>query len=295
MSRGRWNLAAANLIASSRGRGWRSVEAELRRHTAGEAPQVTADRAVVGIALAGNSGTIIHRTGDGQRQGTQALTGTIWLCPQSVVERDIRITGAIERMLHVYLPQPLFTALASDDRVPDVTGASIRYDAGFHDRLIATAATEIADELEEGSSASRLRQEQAVLTIAACVIHRHGTISLPYASRLAPHALDERRLRRVIDAIEANLEAELTLGMLAEIANLSQFHFLRAFKAATGRTPQAFVSERRLEHAKGLLTEGMRPLAEIAYRCCFSSQASFTRAFRRAAGISPSAYRRLLS
>lgn len=293
--RGRWNLAEANLLASSRGRGWRGVAAELRRHTPGEAPDVTSDRMVVGIALAGSRDAVIHRTGDGQRQATQALTGTIWLCPQGVPERDIRITGAIPEMLHVYLPDDTFSALSRGDGMPAVSGTAIRYDSGFQDALIAGAAAAIARELGAESSAGRLRTEAAALTIGACLVHRHGTVALPHAARLAPGALDERRLRRVTEYVEAHAEAEVSLAALAEVAKLSPFHFLRAFRAATGRTPQRFVSEWRLERAKALLAAGDRPLVEIAHRLCFASQASFTRAFSRATGLSPGAFRRLVA
>jgi AraC family transcriptional regulator len=96
----------------------------------------------------------------------------------------------------------------------------------------------------------------------------------------------------VLDYIEANLEGELTIGRLASIACLSQFHFARAFKAAIGRSPHRYVSARRLERARELLGEREQPLADIALRLRFSCQANFTRAFRQATGQTPAQYRR---
>ena len=107
--------------------------------------------------------------------------------------------------------------------------------------------------------------------------------------------LDRRRLIRVLDYIEANLEGHLTVDHLASIACLSQFHFARAFKAAVGRSPHRYISDRRLERAKVMLADGDRPLVDIALALSFSCQANFTRAFRAATEQTPGQYRRNLS
>ncbi len=92
--------------------------------------------------------------------------------------------------------------------------------------------------------------------------------------------------------MEANLEIDISVEDLASVACLSQFHFSRAFRRATEKTPRRFVSDRRLEKAKEMLVRGEPPVAEVALICNFSSQASFTRAFTRATGLPPGEYRR---
>jgi AraC-like DNA-binding protein len=111
-------------------------------------------------------------------------------------------------------------------------------------------------------------------------------------SRLAQQGLERHRLSRVLDYIDANLEGELTLDRLAGIACLSRFHFARAFKAAVGQSPHQHVSAKRLERAKELLIRGNQSLIDIALTLSFSCQASFTRAFRQATGLTPGQYRR---
>jgi AraC family transcriptional regulator len=96
----------------------------------------------------------------------------------------------------------------------------------------------------------------------------------------------------VLDYIETNLEGELAVDHLASIACLSRFHFARAFKAAVGQSPHRYVSGKRLERARTLLTRGDRPLVDIALALNFSCQANFTRAFRQATGQTPGQYRR---
>ena len=106
-----------------------------------------------------------------------------------------------------------------------------------------------------------------------------------------PRRAHPRRLPAGQDLIETKSGADLTIETLAKEACLSPFHFARAFKAATGMTPHRYVTERRIEKAKFWISEGRRPLAEIAYLCGFSSQASFTKWFGRLVGATPRAYR----
>jgi AraC family transcriptional regulator len=103
--------------------------------------------------------------------------------------------------------------------------------------------------------------------------------------------LDAKRLSRVTEYIDASVERDFTVRDLASVACMSPAHFSRSFKAATGKAPHEFVSQQRLDLAKRLLSGSERPLVDIAYAAGFSSQANFNRAFRKAVGTTPSAYR----
>jgi AraC family transcriptional regulator len=209
------------------------------------------------------------------------------------VEDSIRITDEIPEMLHIYLPSTQFTVLSREDGYPDVRAEAVRYEAGFPDGLIIEIARIVLSELKDEISSGRMLVEAAGLTLAAQLVHRYSNLALPYAARSpSSHALDERRVRRVLEFVEANLETDISVEDLASVACLSQFHFSRAFRRATGKTPHRFVSARRLEKAKELLVKGEASLAEVALICNFSSQASFTRAFSRAVGLPPGEYRR---
>ena len=130
------------------------------------------------------------------------------------------------------------------------------------------------------------------MTITEFAHHaRHSTVRSPIKS---PHRLDDRRLRRVLAYVEEHLADDITVADLANVACLSVFHFTRAFAAAMGVPPHRYVSRRRLESAKAMIATGRASLSEIAHDCRFSSQSSFTRAFRRATGMTPAEYRRTL-
>lgn len=92
--------------------------------------------------------------------------------------------------------------------------------------------------------------------------------------------------------IAANIENDLTLVDLAGIAGYSSFQFARKFTLAMSIPPHRYISRMRLENAMVELAAGKLPLAEIALNAHFSSQASFTRAFHRASGMTPKEYQR---
>lgn len=104
--------------------------------------------------------------------------------------------------------------------------------------------------------------------------------------------LSPAALRRVHLLVVAHLDGALRLADLAERAQLSPYHFARAFKSSTGETPRAYVERLRVEKAQELMRDTELPLADIALACGFSSQSRFTTAFRGATGFTPARYRR---
>ena len=152
----------------------------------------------------------------------------------------------------------------------------------------------LADKMMCPTAAGRMLVETSSLLLAARLAHTHSETELirrPISSR---HRLHDGRLRRVLAYIEEHLAEDITVADLANVACLSIFHFARAFAATMGVPPHRYVSQRRLESAKVMIATGRASLSEIALDCQFSSESSFTRAFRRAIGMTPAAYRRTL-
>ena len=99
-------------------------------------------------------------------------------------------------------------------------------------------------------------------------------------------------IQAAIEYIEANLTAPLHLADVAAQASLSQYHFARRFREATGQTVRRYVIGRRVETAREMIAHGTLPLAEIAYCTGFCSQSHMTESFRRILGTTPGAFRR---
>jgi AraC family transcriptional regulator len=100
-------------------------------------------------------------------------------------------------------------------------------------------------------------------------------------------------LERAMAFVESHAVDPLTLADMAAVAGYSPYHFARQFNARYGLTPMAFVRARRLGLAARLLAGPNPPsLVNLAFDTGFETQEGFTRAFKRAFGVSPGRYRR---
>ena len=97
-----------------------------------------------------------------------------------------------------------------------------------------------------------------------------------------------------LDFIEARFTENITLRDLAAQVHLSEFHFLRLFREATGLSPHRYITYRRVQEAQAHLQLNRSSLVEIALETGFGSQGNFIRVFRKATGFTPGQYRSLL-
>jgi AraC-like DNA-binding protein len=101
----------------------------------------------------------------------------------------------------------------------------------------------------------------------------------------------ERHLLRAKDLVDACYPEPLDVPALARAAHLSPAHFSREFRRTFGDTPHRYLVMRRMERAAALLRNTDRSVAEICVTVGLSSIGSFTTAFGRIFGLSPTAYR----
>ncbi len=101
----------------------------------------------------------------------------------------------------------------------------------------------------------------------------------------------DERLACVIDYIGANLHEPPDYRRLARLANFSYSQFFREFKRRTGRSPQKYIEQQRIDYAKRLLATNRLSVKEIAFQAGFNNQLYFSRRFQKATGMSPSQYR----
>lgn len=99
------------------------------------------------------------------------------------------------------------------------------------------------------------------------------------------------RFIRVADHVADHLDDPLDLQRLAEIACLSPYHFQRSWLAFTGETLAQMVTRLRLHRAAGRLIASDAAVEAVARQAGYGSAAAFTRAFARAYGRPPAAYR----
>jgi transcriptional regulator GlxA family with amidase domain len=101
-----------------------------------------------------------------------------------------------------------------------------------------------------------------------------------------PVTPEDPRVVEWMDFLDRNLSEDLDMDQLAEHFFVSKFHMMRLFKAETGFTIHNYLMQRRLLAARNLIEKGMRA-TEACYRCGFRSYSSFTRAYSKHFGSTP--------
>lgn len=291
LGKGREKYGSDGLLLSSADRGWSGLSAELRNHCKGVRPWRNSESdAEICVAVSGNESLVTFRA-QGIEDRRVASRGTIWVSPPGWREGSVEIVGDLAGILHIYLPPSRFSPSDFGATIHEPRINGLRYSA-FEDPLLAEIAHAIASELQAQTSAGSLLVEALAGSLAARLVQKHFTASFIQSSpRLTREGLDRRRLSRILDYIQANLEDDLTIDRMASIACLSKYHFARAFKQAVGQSPHRYVSAKRLERAKALLIHDDQSLADIALALSFSCQANFTRAFTQATGQTPGRFR----
>jgi AraC family transcriptional regulator len=160
----------------------------------------------------------------------------------------------------------------------------------FFDQAIWDTALKLKAEVESSDSGSRQYAEALSLVLMHELSRLERTTSpvmRPLSGGLPPW-----QRKRLVEFIEEHLSEQISLATLAELVNLSLFHFARAFKKSFGVPPHRYHSARRIDHAKSLLQRKALSVTEIGVQTGFRETSSFTRAFRGFTGFTPSEYRR---
>jgi AraC family transcriptional regulator len=160
----------------------------------------------------------------------------------------------------------------------------------FEDAPLRHMAMAVFGELRRPAPGPPLFGEVAAQCLALQLLRRHCTVSPP---AIRPASLTPRQLRRVTSLMLAELDRDLTLAHLAREAGISRSHFSRAFRDATGRPPYRWLTERRIERAKDLLCSSGMTAAQVGAAVGYPNPSHFGEVFRRHAGLTPGAYRRL--
>jgi AraC family transcriptional regulator len=160
----------------------------------------------------------------------------------------------------------------------------------FEDAAIWATAAKLKRAIESGQTKSA-PYLAALSNVLALELSRaeHDTAPVSSAHR---GGLASWQKRAVADYIEQHLGDQICLAMLARLVRLSQHHFCRAFKLSFGIPPHQYHVQRRIEHAKILLADHTESVTNIGLTVGYSQICSFSVAFRKMTGWSPSEYRR---
>jgi len=159
------------------------------------------------------------------------------------------------------------------------------------DPLIQNIGLTLLDMTEKSDARGQLFADSLIQSLTLHLLTNYTNAAAIPA--ISSGGLSGYRLNRVVEFIDANLEHDISLADLATAAELSPFHFSREFRKSTGKTPQQYVMQQRLERAKLLLARPDLPIVEVSLRTGFKNQSHFTSWFRKYTNFTPKLWRDL--
>lgn len=216
---------------------------------------------------------------DGLHSRLRSFVHKLTFVPAGCAYRESHETGASTRVTFLYLDPAAFRK--SDGFQPRVY---------FEDSLVWETASKLKNSIEsrQAKCMSYLEALSGVLAHELTRIDQQ-VVREPAVSR---GGLASWQRRAIVDYIEAHLGERVCLMTLAELARLSLHHFCRAFKQSFGIPAHQYQVQRRMEVAKLLLADGTTSITEIALSLGYAQTSSFSNAFRKTTGWTPTVYRR---
>jgi AraC family transcriptional regulator len=241
----------------------------------------------VGIDFSGHLGLV--REVDGQAGRHDAPPGAVYVTGRSPITW-LEVSDPTEAV-EIYPDRDLVERLAGDLRDTLPIPGEVRPSFAEPDGVVFAVASRLRRaHLDSGAGAlTDIEASTLAHLLAGHMLRRYGTGPAPYrgpSGELRPGAVDV-----VAEYIRAHLADVITLDNLAGAVSLSPYHFARSFRATTGMTPHAFVTEHRLMVARDRLLRGDASVTGIALSVGFSNISHFRRLFRRRYGVAPGGLR----
>lgn len=196
---------------------------------------------------------------------------------------------ALTRVTYFYI-DPHSTLLGSEGGLADI---DFKPKLFFFDSDLWETTAKLKAQAEQQAIGQRSYGEALSVVLAHELVRlNNGTVGGRHNIRGGLAGWQKNWVR---DYIEEHLDDDISLATLAELARLSPFHFARAFKRSFELSPHRYLTARRIERAKQLLGQPDRAVTQIGLDVGFSDTSSFSSAFRRETGVTPTDFRRVLA
>lgn len=192
---------------------------------------------------------------------------------------------------HLYLSQGKLAQVASDVYQRDIDHVELRDVLKTEDPAFLGMMEQLFTEIHSGGIGGNLYVE--AVTNQVCVhLLRNYAGDLRQRPQSMP-GLTCVQSKRVREYINDNLENDISLAAIAQVANISVYHLIRQFHKTYGCAPYEYVTNQRLQRAKQMIADESMPLKTVAAACGFSDQSHMTRVFRRAFQVTPGEFRKM--
>ncbi len=190
--------------------------------------------------------------------------------------------------VHIHIPQATIDAYTTTSDLPAVTNLDCT--PGVRDSVVLHWTRMLLPYFGSAHSLPRIAIDELIMMFCA---HLVGTYPRsPIRERAGTGGLAIWQQRKAMNLIRERLDGNLPIAHLARECGLSPSHFARAFRCSFGMPAHRYLISQRIEVAKTLLLHTNYTGLEIAMKSGFEDQATFSRAFHRMVGTSPSDWKR---
>ncbi|HMG33263.1 MAG TPA: AraC family transcriptional regulator [Blastocatellia bacterium] len=271
---------------------FRSIESGIRVRLMSDPAGVVEVPAMRSTVVSIHIGPSVHiscRRGGENHRGT-AVHGDIDIIPSGVPSRwEMKAT---DNILGLMVSPSLLRTVAEELEI-DPSHVDIRNEFQIRDPQLENIAWAIKSEMEYGFPCGRVYIEGLALSVAARLLRFHSSVEVDrgrYDGRFS-----DRRLREVLSFIEDNMNQDVSLTAIAQVAGISVSHLKTLFRESMGVPVHQYLIRRRLERAKTLIGEGKLSINQIALETGFTHQSHLARHMKRVLGVSPKTLRKMLA
>lgn len=217
-----------------------------------------------------------------------ALTpGDIILIDKQCVHRPEFESGIpCERIILYISPEFLLRESSSACQLTDCFSKEYDHVLRPNEKIRKTLFS-IVSNMEQELSSKRYGKEivstgmllNLLVEIARSIFHKE-------VQKPAPMLPKSKRMLDIMHYLDAHLTEDINIDTLAEKFYISRFHMMRRFREETGTTIHSYISDHRLMLARDLISQGI-PATEVCFQCGFGSYSSFSRAYGKFFGTTP--------
>lgn len=283
-ARTRKQIISKEPLVSSLNLGWQDFKFDYYQCNKNETSVYIGKHHLVSLAL---NQVVCEQKLDGIYSKQQLNFGSVGIMPANT-EQYYAWKSNLKFIFFSFTPQAL-SSIAPET----INTAKIKLLPAFAnpepDFVITGIGIGIKQQLERDPDRGDFYLEHLKNTLFAHLLKNYCTVE--YFFKNYDNGLSRYKLKQVTEYINNNLERKIQLKDLAQLVDISQYYFCHLFHNSIGVSPYKYVIQQRVAKAKNLLKNSKLSLADIAYKCGFSSQSQMTQHFHKLVGITPKVYR----
>lgn len=227
-------------------------------------------------------------------RASELQDGDIVLVPMGSVHRVTADPGAVYERVIVYLSPDFIRRASTPDCALDRCFTACR-EAGRHvlrpERGVMRGLWRVMERLEQSANSGEFGAALLSDSLLTELLIELARQVMAQGGRLAPVQSADSKAVGILHYLNEHLTEDVSIDALAERFFISKYHMMRSFRAETGFTIHAYVTEKRLLAAREMIFAG-KSAADACYDCGYRDYSAFSRAFKKQFGFSPRGGRR---